>query len=177
MTGQQIILLVINVIGGIAVIGSYIFGLSGQTGAANTLWGGLPTAVRPVYGISMILSALGYFAFIYFILFHVDPAEAAIAGRFGYALFYAIFLVILMPSALWMPLTKAYVAHPNDGLWIAIRAVLFLVGLASIALTWALFSLNTKAPPVAYWLAVAGSCYFALHTTILDAIAWAALFK
>jgi hypothetical protein len=123
MTGQQIILLVINVIGGIAVIGSYIFGLSGQTGAANTLWGGLPTAVRPVYGISMILSALGYFAFIYFILFHVDPAEAAIAGRFGYALFYAIFLVILMPSALWMPLTKAYVAHPNDGLWIAIRAV------------------------------------------------------
>jgi hypothetical protein len=31
MTVQQIILLIINVVGGAAVIGSYIFGLSAQT--------------------------------------------------------------------------------------------------------------------------------------------------
>jgi hypothetical protein len=177
MVTQQIILLIINVIGGIAVIGSYIIGLSGQAGGANTLWGGVPTSVRPIYGISMILSALGYFAFIYFILFRLVPAEVHIAGKFGFSLFYAIFLVILIASALWMPLTKAYVSNPGTGIWIGVRTVLVLVGLGSIALAWALLSLQTKTPAVFYWLAVAGSAYFAFHTAILDAIVWAALFK
>jgi hypothetical protein len=52
-----------------------------------------------------------------------------------------------------------------------------LVGLASIALLWSLLILQGKAPGTAYWLAVAGSGYFAFHTAILDAIVWAALFK
>lgn len=177
MATPQIILLVINILGGIAVIGSYIIGLSGQTGSANALWGGVPASIRPVYGASMILSALGYFAFIYFIVFRLVPAEVNIAGRFGFSLFYAIFLLILIPSALWMPLTKAYVANYATGTWVAIRIVLFVVGLASIALVWALLSLQTKIPAVPYWLAVAGSAYFAFHTFILDALVWTALFK
>jgi hypothetical protein len=51
------------------------------------------------------------------------------------------------------------------------------VGLASASLVWALLSLQTKTPGIAYWLAVAGSSYFAFHTLVLDAIIWAALFK
>jgi hypothetical protein len=64
MGTQQIILLIINVIGGAAVIGSYVLGLRGQSGGAHVLWGGVPSSVRPVYGVSMILSALGFFAFL-----------------------------------------------------------------------------------------------------------------
>lgn len=177
MGTQQIILLVINILGGAAVIGSYIFGLNAQAGGADVLWGGVPANIRPIYGISMILSALGYFAFIYFIFFRLVPGEVSIAGRFGFSLFYAIFLLILVPSALWMPLTNMYVANPGTGIWIAVRTVLALVGIGSIALVWALLSLQTKVPGIAYWLAVAGSAYFAFHTAILDAIVWAALFK
>jgi len=177
MGTQQIILIIINVIGGAAVIGSYILGLGGQAGGANALWGGVPENIRPIYGVSMILSALGYFAFLYYILFRLVPAEVSIAGIFGYSLFHFIFLAMLIPSALWMPLTNVYVGNPTTGTWIAIRAVLFIVGLASASLVWALLSLQTKTPGIAYWLAVAGSCYFAFHTLILDAIVWAALFK
>jgi hypothetical protein len=177
MGTQQIILLVINVVGGAAVIGSYIFGLNAQAGGANILWGGVPANIRPLYFVSMILSALGYFAFFYFILFRLVPGEVMIAGRFGFSLFYAIFLGILIPSAFWMPLTNVYVGNPSMGVWIGIRTVLALVGLASIALVWALLSLQTKVPGIAYWLAVAGSAYFAFHTAILDAIVWAALYK
>jgi len=177
MVIEQIILLVINVIGGAAVIGSYFYGLSAQSGGANVLWGGVPANIRPVYGVSMILSALGYFAFIYFILFRLNPPEVSIAGVFGFNLFYAVFLIILIPSALWMPLTNLYVANPSTGMWVWIRTVLALVGLASIALLWALLSLQTKENGITYWAAVAGSGYFAFHTTILDAIIWAALFK
>jgi hypothetical protein len=177
LTTQQIIFLVINIIGGIGVIGSYIFGLSGQTTGANALWGGISSSIRPVYGISMILSALGYFAFLYYILFRVAPGEVSIAGIFGFSLFYLIFIFILIPSAFWMPLTNMYVANPTSGLWTGIRTVLIVVGLASIALVWALLSLKIKVPGTAYWLAVAGSSYFAFHTFVLDAILWPALFK
>jgi hypothetical protein len=177
MGTQQIILLIINILGGAAVIGSYVFGLSGQSGGANVLWGGVPSSLRPVYTVSMILSALGFFAFIYFILFRLVPGEVLIGGRFGFSLFYAIFLVILVASAFWMPLTNAYVGNPSTGMWIGIRTVLALVGLGSIALMLALLTLQTKVPGISYWLAVAGSGYFAFHTAILDAIVWAALFK
>ena len=177
MGTQQIILLIINILGGAAVIGSYVFGLSGQSGGANVLWGGVPNNIRPVYTVSMIISALGYFAFIYFILFRLVPDEVSIGGRFGFSLFYAIFLVILIASAFWMPLTNAYVGNPSTGMWIGIRTVLALVGLGSIALMLALLTLQTKVPGISYWLAVAGSGYFAFHTAILDAIVWAALFK
>jgi len=177
MGTQQIILLIINILGGAAVIGSYVFGLSGQSGGANVLWGGVPNNIRPVYTVSMIISALGYFAFIYFILFRLVPDEVSIGGRFGFSLFYAIFLVILVASAFWMPLTNAYVGNPSTGIWIGIRTVLALVGLGSIALMLALLTLQTKVPGIFYWLAVAGSGYFAFHTAILDAIVWAALFK
>ena len=172
MAVQQIVLLIINIIGGIAVIGSYVYGLNAQSGGASVLWGGVPENISPVYTVSMILSALGYFAFLYYLLFRVTPSELNIA----YSLFYAIFLVILVFSAFWMPLTNMYVANPGTGIWIGIRAVLALVGLGSIALVWALLVLQTT-HGTSYWLAVAGAGYFAFHTAILDAIVWAALFK
>ena len=176
MAIQQIVLLIINFIGGIAVIGSYIYGLNAQPGGANILWGGVQSNIRPVYTVSMVLSALGYFAFMYFILFRLDPGEVSIAGTFGFSIFFSIFILILLPSALWMPLTNFYVGAPSTGAWVIVRIILALVGIGSIALVWALLSLPTR-EGVAYWLAVAGSGYFAIHTVILDAIIWAHLFK
>ncbi len=177
MATPQIILLVINVLGGAAVIGSYIFGLRVQAGGADVLWGGVPAGIRPVYGISMILAALGYLAFLYFVLFRLEADGVTIAGRFHFSLFYIIFLLILVPSAFWMPLTNVYVGNTSTATWVAVRSVLVLVGLASISLLWALLTLESQKSGAAYWLAVAGSGYFAFHCAILDAIIWAALFR
>lgn len=177
MATQQIILLVINIVGGAAVILSYVFGLNAQAGGTNVLWGGVPASIRPLYTVSMILSALGFFAFFYFILFRLVPSEVLIGGRFGFSLFYAIFLGILIPSVFWMPLTNVYVGNPSVGVWAGVRIVLALVGIASIALVWALLTLQPKVPGISYWLAVVGSAYFAFHTAVLDAIVWAALYK
>jgi hypothetical protein len=177
MATQHIILLIINIIGGAAVIGSYIFGLNAQEGGANVLWGGVPVNIRPVYTVSMIISALGYFAFLYYIFFRLNPGQISIGGISGFTLFYVIFLLILIPSALWMPLTNVYVGNPGTGTWVLVRTVLAIVGLASIALLWSLLTLQGKMPGVSYWLAVVGSGYFAFHTAVLDAIIWAALFK
>jgi len=40
-----------------------------------------------------------------------------------------------------------------------------------------LLTLRPNNRGVAYWAAAAGSCYFAFHTAILDAIVWATLFR
>jgi hypothetical protein len=172
MGTPQIILLILNILGGAAVIFSYIY-IARQAGGLNIFWGNVPEGIRPVYFVSMLISALGYFAFIYYILFRIDPA----ASNISYYWFYAIFIVMLGASAFWMPLTNTFMNNGGQGAWIAVRLVLALVGLAAIGLVWALLALHPDTRGTAYWLAVAGAGYFAFHTAILDAIVWAALFR
>ena len=168
---QKIIILAINIVGGIAVIGSYIWGLRPGTGGANALWGGTPAGIKSIYTISMLFSALGYFFFIYFILFKLNTAS------FSPVILYAIFLGILGASALWMPLCNLFLANPTVFLWITIRAVLTVVGISPIALAWVLIGLHAKETGMAYQLAIVGSIYFAFHTAILDMILWPIFFR
>jgi uncharacterized membrane protein len=174
---QQIILLLMNVVGGAAVIGSYVLWLRGSSGGANALWGRVPAGLRPVYTISMILSAIGYLAVFYYLLFEAGADEVRISGELGFVWFIPIVVLMLFPSALWMPLSSLYVDRPSTVIWIAVRTVLFVVGLASIALAWALLALEPNDGNAAYWIAAVGSCYFAFHTFVLDALLWAALFR
>jgi hypothetical protein len=85
-------------------------------------------------------------------------------------------VMILAPSALWLPLTSAMVQQPSSLLWLGIRLVLAVVGLASVALLLALLSLRPRQPVRAYWLAVAGSLAFCIQTAVLDLLVWTALF-
>ncbi len=166
------------IVGGAAVIGSYIYGFSTHPGSANTLWGGVSGGLRTFNNVIMILAALGFFAFAYWLLFRVNPAEIQIAERFGFWLFNIIFLVILIPSAIWMPLTFAYLSQPGTGLWmIGIRIVLALVGIASLALLWAILTVSPREAGTAYWFAVGGACAFCVQTVILDMFVWPALFN
>jgi hypothetical protein len=92
------------------------------------------------YTASMALAAAGFFAFTYFLVVHADLDEAPIAGRLRYSLFLGVYAVILVPSALWLPLTSAMIQHLSSVLWLGIRLVHALVGLGSVALLWALLS-------------------------------------
>jgi len=177
MHWESILLLVVIVLGGTAVIGSYVAGLKGKAGAADTLWGGVPPRVRPLYGVSMILSAVGFLAVLYYVFFRMDPAETVMGGRFGFAILFPIFVAILVPSALWLRASREYVDEPSLLKWIIVRSILFIVALGSIALIWAFFALETDERDAAFWVATVGSCYFAFHTLVLDAVVWAWLFR
>ncbi|HNS52235.1 MAG TPA: hypothetical protein PKO09_13760 [Anaerolineae bacterium] len=176
MHPQKRWMLAINVLGGMAVLGSYALGLAGNPAAGDALWGGVPDSLRPAYTAGMLLAALGYLTFLYFLLFRLDPDQARIGGRFGYGLFLLLIAAILIPSALWMPLTVRMVQQPAPALWAAIRLVLAVVGLAAVGLLLALVWLRPRQPRVAYWAAVTGAALSALHTGVLDALLWTALF-
>lgn len=164
----------IHMVGGLAVLASYAIGLEASPGA-NALWGGVPVGLRPVYAVSMFAAAAGYFAFTFFMLYRLDPRTIRV-GRFGYGIFHALTLAILLPSALWMPLTVEMIAHPSTLLWLAIRAVLGCVGLASLALVVALLRARPRHPGLAHRLAVAGAVAFSFQTALLDAVLWPAWF-
>jgi hypothetical protein len=167
-------LLVLNAVGGAAVLASYAWGLRGE-GVGAALWGGVPEGLRPLYGANMLLAAVGYFLFTPYVLLRLPPEGARFAGGLGFGVFHALYALVLLPSALWLPLTAHYLAQPSAGLWAALRLDLGLVGLGSLGLLACLLALPGDAPRGRAW-AVAGLVPFCLQTALLDALVWPALF-
>jgi len=176
MDEQKIWFLVINALGGFAVIASYVAGMVTHPNTEQLLWGRITPALKSVYLVSMPLAAAGYLSFLYYILFYLNAGTVRIWGFDGFLVLDIIFMAILIFSAFWMPLTYKLIETQERGWWIYIRIVLFIVGLASLALLCALLLISQKEPVWSYWLAVAGSAVFFIQSGIIDAIVWPALF-
>jgi len=176
MNAQKVILLLIILLGGTAVLVSYVYPIMRHPEYVEPAWGGVTPDLRRFYVPTMLLAAAGFFFFTYFLLFRVDPEQARIAGRWGFWVFPVLYAAILVGSALYMPLTFAFVAEPRTLLWWAIRLVLIAVGVASLALFACLLALRPREPAWAYWLAVAGSVTFSFQTVVLDMLVWPALY-
>ena len=170
-------LLIIILVGGSAVLLSYVLGPLTRPGAAGLLWGGVPQGLRPFYTVGMFLGAGGYFAFTYFLLFRLAPDTARVAGRFGFGLFNALYAAILLPSALWMPLTLLAAEQPSPALLWLVRLNLWTVAATSLGLLWALLAVEPRQPRWAHRLALVGSILFCQQTVILDSIVWVSFFK
>jgi hypothetical protein len=177
MNAKKWLMLFINLLGGGGVIGSYVWGFLTHPNAGQALWGGVPDSIRPFYTAGMFLAATGYFAFTYYILFRLNPSETRVLDRFPFDLFNVLYAAILIPSALWMPLTLFALEGPSLGFLWAVRIVLGMVGLASVGLLFALLKVEPRLPRWAHRLAVAGCFGFCLQTAILDAIVWVAFFR
>jgi hypothetical protein len=169
-------LLVLNVLGGMAVLGSYVWGIQSHPETSGQVWGGVPESLRPLYTVCMLLAAAGYFAYSPLVFFRLDPDRTRIAGGFGFGAFHLLYTVVLIPSALWMPLTFAILEAPSASLWLAIRAVLALVGLGSLGLVVAVATAQPLRAPIGRAVAVAGAIAFSFQTAVLDAIVWPAYF-
>jgi hypothetical protein len=167
-------MILINVLGGIAVLGSYAWCLTRYPAGAGDFWGGVPDGLRPVYTVNMFLAAAGYFAFTFFLVFRLAPGDGA--RGLGRGTFNALYALILAPSALWMPLTFAMLESPSDGFWWAVRLTLAAVGIGSLGLLAGLVVVRPSPPTWAHRLAVVGSVAFCLQTAVLDALVWPAFF-
>jgi len=176
MHPQQRRLLALNLVGGIAVLASYYAGFAMHPANAGLLWGKLPEGLKPLYTVSMLSAAAGYFPITVLLLFRTDPERARIAGRFGFGCFQLLYGLILIPSALWMPLTFRLLDGWDPALWTTIRVVLALVGIGSLGLLAALLTLSPVTSRRLYLLAVAGAVAFCVQTAVLDATVWPAYF-
>ena len=171
------LMLEINFVGGVAVLGSYALGAASHPEAGQLLWGGVPSVIRTVYTAGMFLAASGYFAFTYFILFRLNPDHTRVTDRIGFGIFTIIYTLILLPSALWMPLTILTIEQSSVALLWATRFVLVVVALSSLGLIVALAKVQPRLPLWAYRVALIGSLFFCFQTVLLDAIVWGSLFQ
>jgi hypothetical protein len=176
MQKQEKLLLAIILIGGVAVLGSYAWGILAIQNATQILWGDVPAIIRSFSTLGMFMGALGFFAYSFFILFKLNPDDTVIYSRFGYEIIKFLYIAILIPSALWLPLTFLAVQKNNSAvLWLA-RFDLIVVAVASILLLLALLYTQPRRPAWAYRLALLGSIFFCIQTVMLDAILWGYFF-
>ena len=171
MNANQKLFLAINIIGGILVIGSYYFGLRGGKGV-DVLWGGVPENIKPIYTISMLICAVGYFIFFSYIISNLGGETFKSTYWLGEKLFLILFALILVASALWMPLVNVMVGNPSTLVWVGIRIVLAVVALASLGVVVALITISPRPTGAFYYSALIGMIWFTIHTGILDAIVW-----
>ena len=168
-------LIFVNILGGLAVLGSYAWGFLTYPNAGELLWGGVPDHFRSLYTTSMILAASGYFAFTTYIL-HLSPDDTMIQNQPGYRIFMILFAGILVPSALWLPLTVLAVGQASQALVWLVRLDLVLVAVASLALILSLLIVRPRKTIWYHRLAILGCVFFCFQTVVLDAIIWSIFF-
>jgi hypothetical protein len=165
----------VNLLGGAAVIGSYLFGFLSSPEASTALWGGVPTGLRPVYTAGMVLAAIGYLVvFAYFL--RMDGQELRAGSRSGFSRLTGLYLLILIPSALWMPLSLWALERSSQALAWLVRLDLILVGAGAIGVLLALVNARPQRSALFHALALVGSAAVCLQTVVLDAVIWGSLF-
>jgi hypothetical protein len=173
--GSPAAFIALNVVGGLAVLGSYFYGVLLYDGDAGAAWGGVPEGLRPIYITSMFAAAAGYFPMTAHVLFGLSRG-VRLAGGAGWSLFPALYALILVPSALWMPMTFAHLESPSPALWLMIRIILLTVGVASLGVLAAFVSADPPGHAKLRRWAIAGAAAFCFQTAVLDALVWPAFF-
>jgi len=173
---EQRALGILNLAGGIAVLASYAWSFTYSSELRAGLWGGIPEAIRPIYTANMLLAAAGYFPFTWLYLFRTTPGELESATGVRYSLLFLLYALVLIPSALWLPMTARMLLDPGLLLWWSIRCVLALVGIGALGLLWLSIRHAQTRPGAASWAAAAGAIPFFTQTAILDALIWPALY-
>lgn len=169
-------LALLNVVGGVAVLASYALALRVSPEVRAALWGGVPEGLRPLYTVNMLLAAAGYFPFTFLLVFRTTADQLDRAARLPCSALTGFYALVLLPSALWLPLTALLIQAPSPGLWLAVRVCLFLVGLGSAGLLYALLRLALHRRDRLAWVGVAGAVPFFVQTGVLDALIWPAYY-
>ena len=175
MSSTQLFLL-INVIGGISVLGSYFICLAFYPEFRTSLWGGVDGSLRKLFTASMLPAAIGYLVFFYFMVFKLDT------GSFENQTFWRqhgpsmICLIFLTASTVWMPATISYLTTSNQSWWLIAVASLWISAVSLIVLIPVIYWGTITVSPLYKYLGILGLLYITFHCTVLDALIWVAKF-
>ena len=120
------IFLVVNFIGGSAVLGGYLICLYVFPTQREMLWGNVQGEWRFAFTVSMIIAAVGYLAFSYGILFKSNSTEFSSIFLDTKHVISILCMIFLISAASWMPATITYLKTSNLTWWII--PVMLIVG-------------------------------------------------
>ena len=165
----------LQLVGGPAVLGSYLYSFSRWPALVGDMWGGVPDSLRFVYTAWMFVAAAGYLTFTALFFFRTDPEKARVYGV-GYGILNLHYALVLLPSAAWMPLTGLMLENASGLLWWPIKIGLWLTLAGSLGLLASCITLEPRWPRGLRALAIAGALAFCFQTVVLDGLVWVALF-
>lgn len=149
----------VQVVGGVAVLGSYAVAIRDWPDTLGGLWGTIPPAVIPAYTACMPFAAVGYLLAAGWWLRQGEGLDR-VTGWFA---------AFLGASALWMPMSCAAFAAGDARLlpWIQVDlAITAVASLVVLAETWRAASGRWGRAAVVGWALLCG------QTVVLDALIW-----
>lgn len=171
MTQAQIFVLV-NVFGGISVLGSYLLGLVYYPELRMNLWGGVDGIWKTIFSMSMLPAAAGYLLFFYYMVFKsgLDGFEHdVVLLRHLPSILCAVFLI---SASVWMPSTLAYLSG-NSTLWWNVAVVsLWITAISLLLLTLSIAFQHHGPQAFSRTIATIGLFYITFHCIVLDGIIW-----
>ena len=156
---------VLQVLGGLAVLGSYAWGL--QQSDPMRLWGTIPPDWIPPYTACMPFAAVGYL-----VATGLAWRGSDAATLWRLAVPYA---GLLVASAAWMPMSLVAVEQADPGWWTWIQLDLAVTAIASVTL-WAHFWFRARWDGGRWWAALVGWTLLCWQTVVLDAVVWPRFF-
>ena len=174
---QTNIFVLINVVGGIAVLGSYVLCLMMFPEQREALWGGVVGTTRNIVVISMLFSAAGYLAFLYISVFNVSTDLFSEKSLMNGNLILILALTFLLSSTAWMPTSVAFLETSNNLYWNLSVASLWVAAISLIGLFIAVFITDfSGASNLPKIISVAGLGMITFHCLVFDAIMWVSNF-
>mgnify|MGYP001212391422 FL=1 len=172
----KILLIILNIIFGSLVLFSYYNGVTKNPELSLKLWGGVPKVLHSFIISFMFVGAIGYFFFTAHLLLNID-VDYKFFGKFNYWYLHLIYLMILIPSALWIDLTFLYMKSNTSINWFYVVSCLSSVAFFSVILFLFIVDTYVDNSHWLYFYAVLGSLAFVFHTVFLDGLIWTFFFN
>ena len=179
MSKSKKIFVAINLVGGLAVLSSYLFCFILYPTYSRSLWGSASDKVITFFVISMVLAAAGYVWFTFYLLKGNKLEDSNFGTLFGVKIINLLYLMVLTCSTIWMPASISFSMSENIFVELIIRLILWTVGLSSLGILIYIYNINIddgKSSFLSHMFALLGTMVFTIHTLILDAVIWPFLY-
>ena len=165
-------LMIINIIGGLFVLGGYVYALINNPTNRMQLWGGVPENYRSWIVGMMFVSAFGYCYAMKFLLLDEGIPLKFYYGLLGERFFLITQIIFLLSAALWIHTTFSHLNEPSQIKWFLINIELWSTGLSILAIFLGVVFINDRPSTYAYYVAVIGLFAISFHCIFLDALLW-----
>ena len=165
-------LLIINFIGGIAVLGGYVVALINHPHTRNDLWGGVPESLRPWITSFMFVSAFGYCTAMYYLVFKDGMQLDFLRGKVSENFFLGVVIIFLVSASMWIHTTFAYMHSPSKLLWSFVQAELWITGLSIFFLFFIILTASGVKNHYLHFASLVGLGAITFHCLFLDAFLW-----
>lgn len=170
-----------TIVCGLVVLLSYIYGIS-KMEEPTKLWGGIPESWQSYIVPFMFVAAIGYLIYWWIALFQIEQmtlnalnwpwANGDDGGMKKLALAY---LLILIPSSLWLESTNFHMSNSYSWTPILVVGTLFLVAIGNIMLGLLAYDAYLDGIEGSGWMII-GSLMLALQCIVNDLLIWSLKF-